>query len=365
MPRKGHRLTIDRGIYRDGEDGPYEIRVTVHGVAAYDRMPPDSTEDELLARRAELESAARKAQPEPARWTLRADVARYLKLIQHLSTWKDREHHLGEWVALLGDLPRHRIKEADVLAARDHWRAEKRLSNRSINHRLDTLRNLYHRLDGRRAPTPVDEVPHLKVPKTIIERVSDETILKVDRALQERERLPYTFNGAKTRARFRVFVSTGKRPCEIMRAQPSDVDLKNRVWVPRDAKGGFCPGVYLNHDMLEAWKLFKKADAWGPYNHGSFARTIRAAGWPEHIRPYQARHTTWITARERGVPLHDVATGAGHSDPKLTERMYTGILNGPLQRMSETLDGRFQRWPVVPKMGTAKSPKKHRVKKRA
>jgi len=39
------------------------------------------------------------------------------------------------------------------------------------------------------------------------------------------------------------------------------VNLEARVWVPRDAKGGYSPGVYLNDDMLAAWTLFIEARA--------------------------------------------------------------------------------------------------------
>ncbi len=44
-------------------------------------------------------------------------------------------------------------------------------------------------------------------------------------------------------------------------ARPEDVNLEARVWVPRDAKGGYSPGVYLNDDMLAAWTLFIEARA--------------------------------------------------------------------------------------------------------
>jgi len=76
-----------------------------------------------------------------------------------------------------------------------------------------TLRHLYHTLDGKTAKTPCDWVTPLPVPRAPIVRVSDELILAVDRKLQERERDPRKrFDGAKTRARFRVFVATDKRP---------------------------------------------------------------------------------------------------------------------------------------------------------
>ncbi len=248
-----------------------------------------------------------------------------------------------------GDVQRHRITNRHVLDARAAWRAAG-LSPKTINHRVGTLRNLYHRLDGTRAQTPCDDVDPLPVPKTPIRRVSNQTILAVDRQLQQHELdgRHSVLKTGKTRARFRVFVSTGKRPCEIMRTVPGDVNLEARVWVPRDAKGGFCPGVFLNDDMLAAWRLFIATDAWGPYNHGNFGRVLRRAGWPAGVAPYQARHSTWITASELGIDLADISVGAGHKDPRLTRRVYVPVLNSRLQTMSERMDGRFQGWSLGP-----------------
>ena len=273
----------------------------------------------------------------------------YLRMVQHLASRRDLAGHLNAWIAALGDTPRHRITPRAVLEIRHRWITEGKAA-KTCNHRLGTLRNLYRRLDGKRAPTPCDEIDPLPIPKTPIQRIPDELIRAVDLRLQQHEQdgKHSVLKSAKTRARFRVFVSTGKRPCEIMRAQPGDVDLTARVWVPRDAKGGFCPGVYLNDDMRAAWALFIEAKAWGPYNHGAFARTLRQAGWPVGVRLYQARHTTWMTASERGIDLADIATGAGHTDSRMTRRMYVPVLNSRLQTMSERLDGRFQGWSVVP-----------------
>ena len=39
-----------------------------------------------------------------------------------------------------------------------------------------------------------------------------------------------------------VFATTGKRPSEVQRTEPPDVDLERHVWIPRDGKGGFYPG---------------------------------------------------------------------------------------------------------------------------
>ncbi len=360
MPRKGKRRTITIGVYQDS--GGYEVRVVVGGVPYGARMPPDSTLEELKRKRAQLEARGRTETPRTERATLAADAPRYIRLIKHLESWQDRQAHLSAWIALYGSTMRHRITSNDVLAARVQWLQH--LAPKTINHRCDTLRHLYHLLDGKQAPTPCDDVTHLHVTKTPIQRVSDALILAVDANLQQGEARGH-LRDAKTRARFRVLVSTGKRPCEVMRAQPSDVNLEARVWVPRDAKGGFSPGAYLNTDQLSAWRLFIEAKAWGPFNHGNFSRVIRTAGWPAGVRAYNARHTTWITARERGVPLQDVADGAGHRDTRLTKRFYTGVLNGPLQAMSEALDGRFQGWPVVPESAPAPNLQKTKGVRRA
>lgn len=345
MPRKGKRRTIARGIYHDS--GGYEIRVVVGGTPYSARLPTDATLNELKRKRTQLETRGRTETPRLERGTLASDAIRYINMVKHLESWKDREAHLRAWTILYGDVRRHRLSSADVLHARIGWLAKK-LAPKTINHRVDTLRNLYRRLDGKHAWTPCDDIEPLHVPKTPIQRISNDLILTVDRNLQLMEADPSAppWNG-KTRARFRVYVSTGKRPCEIMRAQPGDVNLEARVWVPRDAKGGFCPGVYLNDDMLQAWKLFIAEQAWGRYSTGAFAVTLRSAGWPKGVRPYQVRHNTWITASERGVDLADIAVGAGHKDPRMTRRAYVPVLNSRLQRLGEAIDGRFSGFPVV------------------
>lgn len=353
MPRKGRRLTVSRGIYKDGPSGSFEVRVVVGGQSYTSRLPPDSTLDELKTERAKLESQGRTDTPRAERYTLRADAAHYLTLVKHLTSWKERKAHLAAWCDLLGDVYRHRITHQDVLAARVAWLRDD-FAPKTINHRVGTLRHLYRTLDGPTAPSPCDAVTPLEVPKTPIQRISPELILAVDRNLQameaKRSGPPWD---SKTRARFRVFVSTGKRPVEIMRAQPGDVNLDARVWVPRDAKGGFCPGVYLNDDMIAAWKLFIESKAWGRYSTGNFARTLRSAGWPEGVRPYQARHSFGIALSEAGIDLQDIATALGHTDVRTTRKAYVPILNSRLQQLSERLDGRFAGWDVGPESGPA------------
>lgn len=357
MPRKHPRRTLAKGVIRDG--ACLELRVTVHGQLYTKKIPGDTQMPEAIRERKKLEATARSQQgARPARFTLEADAPRYLKLQTHLASYSSRKALVQHWVARLGDRPRHRITLEDVLAARVAW-LDDDVSPKTINHRVGALAHLYRTLDGKRAPTPCDDVSPLPVPRTPIQRVSDATILAVDAALQRAERDTAKpgrrFQASKTRARFRVLVSTGRRPSEVMRAEATDVDLEARVWVVRDGKGGWSPGVYLNDDMLAAWRLFVEADAWGRFNISSFGDTLRRHGWPTNVRVYNARHTTWITAVERGADMADVQVGAGHRN-LATTRQYTGVRNSRMQGLSERLEGRFGGFPVAPDSGPSDKP---------
>lgn len=346
VPRNGKRTTIGRGIYKDS--GGFEVRVTVGGVTYSDRFPLGTSRAALTNAWKDLKAKGQTATPPVPRGTLSADARRYLALIRHLVSCRNRKAHLDHWCALYGRLHRGHLTSRHVIEARNRW-LEAKIAPKTINHRVATLAHLFRLLDGKRLPTPCDDVAPLHVPKTPIQRVPDAVILKVDQQLQRHEAdHRYPLWTAKTRARFRVLVSTGRRPSEIMRAQSGDVDLEARVWVVRDGKGGWSPGLYLNDDMLAAWQLFKDAGAWGPYRTDYFAKTIRAAGWPADVRPYQARHTTWITASERGVDLEDIAIGAGQKDTRTTRKHYVPVLHSRMQRLSHALAGRFQGFPVVP-----------------
>lgn len=359
MPRKGKRTRLSRGIYADS--GGIELKFASGGVTYYGRLPLDSTSQERKDARDALIAKGKTETPRAARGTLRADTPKYLKLIAALVSARNRKAHLRHWCDRIGDLPRHRITRRHVLEAQAAWQAEK-VAPRTINHRVETLRHLFHLLDGRREKTPCDDVSPLPIAKTPIQHIDAATILKVDAELQRLENGKWY--SAQTRARFRVLVSTGRRPSEIMRAEKGDVDLKRRVWLVRDGKGGWSPGIYLNDDMLAAWTLFAEADAWGNYSTGAFAVTIRKCGWPEGVRPYNARHSTWIEASERGADLADIAAGAGHTDTRMTRRHYVPVLNSRMQKLGELLEGRFSGFPVVPDRGTVKSTTKQ-ARKRA
>lgn len=280
-----------------------------------------------------------KRSPQPERnasaGTLAKDAERYYPLVRHLAMWRTRRGEVRHWIRLLGDRPRHIIAREDVLRVRGIW-VDVGWTPKSINNRVTALRNLYHVLDGDDAPTPCDGVKPLTPVKVPPQPIHPALVTQIADRLAASPRK----HAKADRARLMVLATTGKRPVEIERAQPWDVDLVRRVWLTRDAKGGFSPGCFLNDEMLAAWEAFIAADAWGRFP-GHFPRRLRDAGWPEGLKPYNLRHSTWIEASERGVDLADIQAGAGHKNMATTRRHYVPVLHSRMQKMSEVLDGRF------------------------
>lgn len=346
MSRRDTRRKIATGIFMD-ETQYYGI-VNVRGAGFREKRFPLAESLEAVekwrndARIKLLGIAKRGTLP----GTFARDAKRYLSdFTQHLASHDSRKGEIKPWVTLFAERPRGTITTADIARARTAWLADGK-KPKTVNNRVNALRHLYHCLDGKKQWTPCDDLRALDVHRTPIQFVSDAVIAAVDLKLQELERAHKVLS-SKTRARFRVLVSTGRRPSEVMRTQPTDLDLKRRIWLPRDGKGGFSPGIYLNDDMLAAWQLFVDVNAWGQYDTNLQAKRLKLAGWPADVKPYNARHTVGITLSERGIDLDDVGSMMGHRRRETTRKHYVPVLNSRMQKASEALEGRFQGWPSM------------------
>lgn len=347
---RGRRVRLEPNVFRDACGVAAKLQVGDY--YREQRFPPDIELDEvrrwLTRTRAELQALPAVAQ-RTARGTLEQDAERYARAAEHLRSWVSRRAEVRAWIALYGTWPRRKIRKPQVLEARRRWLEEGK-APKTINHRVATLRSLFHELDGRRAPTPCDEVTPLEVPETIPRAVSAETIRTVYVALVEQERLKLLRN-AKTRARFMVLASSGVRASELMRAEPGDVDLERRVWRTRDGKGGRRPGgLYLHDDLLAAWKVFIEADAWGDFETSAFARTLRTSGWPADVRPYTLRHSVGIALSESGADLADIGAWLGHRQVQTTRRHYVPVLAGRMRALGESLGERID-WATAGEAG--------------
>jgi site-specific recombinase XerD len=355
MPRKGKRKRIARGIYEDQSGRSCIVRDPRTGKPKEFRHPLHTS---IRLMRDEADAFVRKhkgrRKTPNIRGTLNHAIERWDGLERHLASWMERRAELRAWAALYGEKRLSAITEDDIRRAVSVWatsdmvtvKRKRPASAKTIRNRLWTLRHLYHVIVGPDVPTPVDHVTPPPKVRTVPTHVSPELILRVYQNLIAQEQAG-KLRDTKTRARFMVRAATGRRPSEIMRAQPEDVDIERRVWKVRDGKGGWSEGLYLNDDMRAAWQMFTDANAWGWFHTGSMARVLRESGWPENVRPYSLRHSIGIDLSEGGADLADVGGWLGHTSVQTTRSMYVPVLKSRMQRLSEAIDGRLK-WDAVP-----------------
>lgn len=347
MPRRGKRVRLAPGIYRDKSGLAATVAIGT-GAAKQQRekrYPFDTPLKTIKQWQLDTAAVLREDVGVAKRGTLKADATRYLNLAKYLQNWSGVRSEVRAWVARLGHLHRAQITPAHVLEARVAWLADG-YAPKTVNDRVGRLRRLYRTLDAtpqrKRPPTPCDPVDDLPVIQTPSVAPDAALVRKVLRNLEAGEQQG-TLRDAKTRARFLVMATTGKRPSEVMRTEPEDVELTMRTWRVRNGKGGWGPGIYLNEDMLAAWRVFVAADAWGPFNTGSYGRVLRHAGWPAGLRPYNLRHAVGQAMQAAGVDLSDIQAHYGHKHIATTRRHYVPILDSRLESASRKIDGRLAR----------------------
>lgn len=343
MPRdRGPRTRIARGIYEDAFGRAAIVQVG-HGPQARRkerRFPFTASIRDIQRWQDDARRALRLTQHVAGRHTLAADVERYIAQVQHLVSWRELRAELRAWTVRLGDRPRWTVTAEDVRLARVVW-LDAKVAPRTVNHRVDALRRLYRALDGRRAETPCDDVRPLSVAPRPPQGVPVAVIRATYSGLLAQEAAG-RLRSAKSRARFMVCAACGTRPSEVMRAQPTDVDLERRVWRTRTGKGGYRPGgLYLNDDMLAAWQLFAEAGAWGVFEVSAWNRTLRSAGWPAGLRVYELRHSVGLELSDAGTDLADISAWLGHTRPLTTRSHYVPVQAGRMRAMSDRLAGRI------------------------
>jgi site-specific recombinase XerD len=373
MGRKGKRQRIESGLSRDASGFSVRVKVT-HGAHTYERerrFPPTlALPDDLPYLRAEraqleadlrLELQQRDPAATPERGTFAGDVATYLRRVKpklHDRTFRSRASELERWAEVFGHRPRHTLRPTDIERAFAQWQlepSEPRAARRddkgrmikprpwsapspkTIQNRVRSLRHLYRVLDGKRARTPLDDL-QLKAPPRRLPRPVDRRIIRTVLARLIKQERSGRLRDAKTRARFLVRVTCGQRPVQIMRTVEGDVDLERRIWLVPPAKGGDPVPLPLNDVRVMAWQCFIAAKAWGHFDTRSFARTIRRAGWPAGVRPYDARHTVGIELSAAGADLGDVQHWLGQRDIRTTRAFYVPGLFERLKAVSDRHD---------------------------
>ena len=351
MPK---RRRLARGIFED----TFGISVIYSqgGKPIETRFPRGASLDRLIRWRARQIAQRPEVQPSPSD-SLTRDCVRYLRRFKGRPSYASEKSHLRAWIALFGRLPRRTLTREQIELTIARWRQAGYSAN-TIRHRCRALEAVYRALDAADAPTPLDAVTLPKVPRPRPVSVSDETIRQVAAHLriQEQDGIG-RLRTMKTRARFLVLATHAQRPTEMQRAQPVDVDLERGLWAVRGAKGGYSTIVPLNAEQRAAWKLFVAAEAWGSYDTRSFARTLRTAGWPTGIRPYNLRHSTGFALSARGIDLGDIQALMGHVSPETT-RIYVPGLKERLESAVQKLDGRIGVDAFLPRPTLPRTPRR-------
>jgi site-specific recombinase XerC len=326
------------GIYDDGKG----IRAVVNIAAGRKekRFPRDAGIRELERWRRNTTAQLERRHPNrragtAPRGTFSVDLKRYLGMIA-IASWGSRRSELRAWEVRLGILRRDRVTTDHARTAIKVW-VDDGVSPKTIVNRCRALSAMYRTLDGPDAWTPLVGVRLPKVRRRKPLRVSVETIRGVEANLR-------ATGDVKTHARFMVLTATGARPVHLKRAEKTDVDLLRRNWNVPSAKNTEPLELWLNNDMVAAFEALIAADAWGDFKSEEYAKAIRAAGWPKHVRPYNAKHTFGQDLADLGFSRETIADWYGHTSPATT-KIYTG--SAKLRRMSEAIDGRLG-WGPAP-----------------
>ena len=294
------RTTIDKGIYRDA----YGIAATVkaHGTQREKRFPADASIKAIKAWQNETRVALGKLAPGAARGTFAADAAKYLRAVSTMPTFKERETHIGLWIAEFGQRARHTIQTVDVNIVLSRW-LESGLSASTVRNRRTAILSLFSTLDEgvAGAINPVHLAMRPEMPEPTDRAIPYATIERILAAMPDRGQGiagKARDSASKTKARLGVIAYTGLPHSLIKRLTPSMVDWKGKTLnVPARRKGG---GVArrtlpLTDAGLTALQRFDALDCWGSFSSSSmlksFHRACKTAKVTPEPRVYDLRHS--------------------------------------------------------------------------
>lgn len=325
------------GIYED----QYSIRAIVNIAAGRKEKRFDFGTSLLEIRRWRNETKTKLERMNPQRragviprGTFSSEMKRHLKTLT-ISSWKSRRSELRAWEKQFGTVRRRNVTTDHVKRALKAW-VDAGVPAKTIQNRVRALTAMYHDLDGRDAWTPADGVAYPKPSRRLPDYVPPQTIVAVEQNLRAKEDAGTL--DPKWRARYMVLNACGARPVHVKRATKTDVDLKQRVWNITSAKGGEPIRFPLNDDQVAAWTRFIAVNAWGDWDDKEYATIIRAAGWPAHIRPYNAKHSFGQDLADAGIDRETIADLYGHTDTKTT-RIY--VPRSKLERAIAAVNGRL------------------------
>lgn len=356
MPRTPRRRVAE-GIYRDKYSltGVVQVGSAPNKITKELAFPFDTATKEIQRWRERERNKLKDERPTISRGTIAAELPKYLKRCEkYPASLASRESEMNAWIAVkirgaqartIGGLRRHMVKPEHCDVAIAAWLADDK-SEKTVVNRCRTLHHFYVTMaNDKKARTPLDNVDIPKPDKKAPVGVPLPTIIAVEAQLRAGD--------PKTHARYMVQAAEGIRPSQMKRMTRDHLKLEERMVLVPAGKGGN-PAIHvLTDDMLAAWTLFDRVDAYGDYDNKDFVRAVREAGWPAGIDVYNTKHSFGIELGEKDVDNEDMQAWFGHTDPKTT-KIYTGVPMKRMRRVAEKMSGRLG-WGDLAKVSDAPS----------
>lgn len=247
------------------------------------------------------------------------DIARYLKAVAGMPSFRHRQDDLELWRATFGrGRPRATITAVDIRQQLEAWRADGYAAS-TLNHRRTALMSLWTVLDGPEAPNPARQVPRYRAETAPLVLP---TVRQATRAVRAVRR------GSATRARLELMLWTGWPHMQIERlteAQVRDAIQRKQITLVGRRKGGGTREATLPllPQAVAALRGFHRADAYGAFSRDSMRKSLHLACDALKIsrfHPYTLRHLFLNVVALATKDDRVVATLGQHTDLRQTRR---------------------------------------------
>jgi integrase len=234
--------------------------------------------------------------------TFRDDATEYLRMVEAMPSYQDRQFHVEQWALVFGHRDRKTLTAIEIRRQLETWRTSGRFDGKglaagSLNRRRTALMAMFTALDGRSQPNVVKDVPAYD--ERASHQIRARTMLEMSKVVRQVRR------GSDSRARLSVLQWTGWTSKLLKEVTDDHIDWKrSAVVLARRKKGKGLVSVRLPvlPRALAALRRLKRLDAFGIFSnsslHSAWERACDKAGVPRS-RVYDLRHSfaTWAASQ--------------------------------------------------------------------
>jgi len=211
-------------------------------------------------------------------------VKNYLSTLEHFAGWLD--------------VPMEQVTSRKVEAYIDCLLA-KRLSAKTINSHLDSIRRFYDYLQDEEAielPNPVKRGYVLRLPRPLPSHLKDHEVKRLFEVIQS----------PRDQAIFMLMLRCGLRVAEVAELALSDIDLRRSRVLVQNGKGRKGRVVYLSQDAYEALVTYLKARPSKRARKLFLAEKSPFRGQPLSVRAIQKRLESYARKARVTVSCHQL-----------------------------------------------------------